>query len=201
MQDQPTFQRYLTVEEERQLLRALASRSGVLARRDSAWMRLMRQTGIRVGALSGLTVFDAREALRLGHLALRDEISKGARGYQVYLNRKARAALHDLLRARREMGHAEIPEHPLVMSRNHQGMSVRSFQARMDMWVRSAGLAVHATPHWWRHTLGRRVMCQSTARDPRAIAQAALGHASINSTAIYTRPGREDIAQAMEEAA
>lgn len=200
MNEQTTFERYLTVSEERTLLRTVADSADILARRDSAWMRLLRQTGIRVGACAGLTVFDAREGLKHGRLGLRDEVSKGGRGYDVYLNRKARAALTDLLRLRREMGHAENPEASLVMSRNHQGLSVRSFQARMEMWVRRAGLSAKATPHWWRHTLGKRVMEQSTARDPRAIAQSALGHVTINSTAIYTRPDREDVARAMEEA-
>lgn len=200
MYQRKVFERYLTVTEERQLLRTVAKPQDLLSRRDSAWMRLLRHTGIRVGALAGLTVLDARQALKQGRIYSRPEISKGEQGYDVYLNRKAREGLTDLLRVRREQGHPDNPDAPLVMSRNHAGMSVRSFQARMRMWVRDAGLDVSASPHWWRHTLSKRILATSTARDPLGIVQAALGHRSRTSTSVYTMPDREDVAQAMEEA-
>jgi site-specific recombinase XerC len=196
-----TFEKYFTVEEERRLLRAVAQYGDPYARRDHAWMRLLRHSGIRVGTLAGLTVLDAQRALRERRLELRREISKGGRGYAVPLNRKAREALRDLLRIRRELGHAPNPDAPLVMSRNHRGMSVRSFQARGQHWAQLAGLPFSANPHRWRHTLGKRIQAQSTSPDPRGIAQRVLGHASINSTAIYTQPDREDLALAVEEAA
>lgn len=201
MYQRKVFERYLTLQEERQLLRTVAKHGDVLARRDAAWMALLRQTGLRVGALAGLTVLDARTALTGGRLHSRPEISKGERGYEIYLNKKARAALGELLRLRREQGHGDHPDAPLCMSRKRLALSVRSYQARMRLWVGLAGLDVAASPHWWRHTLSKRLMQQSTARDPLAVVQAALGHVSRNSTAIYTRPDREEIAQAMEEAA
>ena len=201
MYQRKVFERYLTVQEEKLLLRAVAKFQDVLARRDRCWMALLRQTGIRVGALHGLTVLDARSALKDGRLYSRPEISKGEHGYDVYLNKKAREALTELLRIRREQGHSDNPDMPLVMSRNHQGMSVRSFQARMALWVRTAGLDVHASPHWWRHTLAKRLVQASTAQNPLAIAQAALGHSNPASTSIYTRPDREEVARAMEEVA
>jgi len=200
MYQRKVFERYLTVTEERQLLRTVAKPQDLLSRRDLAWMRLLRHTGIRVGALAGLTVLDARQALKQGQLYSRPEISKGEQAYDVYLNKKARAALTDLLRIRREQGHPDNPDAPLVMSRNHRGLSIRSFEARMQIWVRAAGLDVHASPHWWRHTLCKRLLANSTARDPLGIVQAALGHRSRTSTSVYTLPDREEIAQAMEEA-
>ncbi len=202
------FQRYLSHTEEKLLLGKIAEHGHVLARRDHAWMRLLRHTGIRVGALHGLTVQDAKAALKSGHLQVRAEINKGGRAYAVYLNKKAHQALKDLLALRRDMGHGDNPDMPLVMSRTSKAaertdtaLSVRSFQARMQHWVRLAGLSIEASPHWFRHTLAKRLMQQSTARDPRAIVQPVLGHASANSTMIYTLPDRQDIEQAMEEAA
>lgn len=195
------FDRYLTEQEEKQLFRTVAKYGDVLAQRDAAWMMLLRQSGIRVGALSGLSVEDAQLALRSGQLTIRPEISKGHRQHQVFLNKKMRAALQALLRLRRELGHANHPAQPLIMSRNHRGMSVRSFQARMRQWVELAGLDVQASPHWFRHTIAKRAIARSTAKDPRAIAQAILGHASVTSTTVYTLPDREDLRQAMEEVA
>ncbi|HFD81026.1 MAG TPA: site-specific integrase [Gammaproteobacteria bacterium] len=194
------FERYLRSHEERRLLACVAKYGDPLARRDHAWMRLMRHTGLRVGSLAALTVEDAQEALRAHRFRVRAEAAKGGRGYQVPLNRKAEAALRDLLRIRRELGHPQTPEAPLVMSRNHRGMSIRSYQARMRMWCARADLGVQASPHWFRHTLAKRIIERSTARDPRAIVQHALGHTSIVSTAVYTWPDRDDIERAMEEA-
>lgn len=200
MHQRRVFERYLKETEERQLFQTLRQFADVQARRDHAWMRLLRQTGIRVGSLAGLTVHDAQLALATKRLVLRAESAKGGHGYDVPVNTKARAALKDLLKVRREQGHAPLPDAPLIMSRHHRGMSIRSFQDRMRKWVRAAGLQVEASPHWFRHTLAKRIVQRSTASDPRAIVQHVLGHHSIMSTCVYTGPDREDEERAMEEA-
>ena len=194
------FRRYLTREEERLLFGAVARIASPLARRDHGWMRLMRYTGIRVGAASQLTCRHAREALKSEYLELEPAIQKRKQGHRVFITRPARRALQDLLKVRREMGYIEADAAPLIMSRNHCGMSIRSFQARMRQWCREAGLDASATPHWLRHTLAKRMMKQSTAMDPRGVVKSALGHRSIASTSIYTEPDKEDVEQAMQEA-
>ncbi len=194
------FGRYLRPHEERQLLRTVRRCDDVLARRDYEWMRLLRHTGLRIGTLTGLTVGHADEALRTGYLTYEAEIAKRGIGGRIYLNRQARAAIKGLLKIRREMGHANVPDAPLVMSRKRRGLSVRSCQARMRQWVEAAGLDVAATPHWFRHTLAKRILATSTAREPLRIVQAALGHRNISSTAVYTRPDRDEVARAIEEA-
>ncbi len=171
------------------------------ARRDAAWMALMRQTGVRVRACSLLTVEDARISLSRGRLVLRADIQKRHRGHEVHLTRRAAAALRELLAVRRELGLPQLPDDPLVVGRGGRRLSVRSFQARMQQWRGEAGLPVDASPHWLRHTLGQRLVSRSTARNPMAIVQAALGHADIRSTAVYTRPTRQDVALSLEEAA
>lgn len=200
MQQRKAFTRYLTTTEERQLFAHLRSLAGVYAQRDLHWMIALRQTGVRVTAFSRLTCLDAREALRTGYLALAAEHAKGGHEHSVYLNRRARAAFTELLRLRRRQGHAEQAEAPLVVSRHGRALSVRSYQARMQRWCREAGLPVHASPHWWRHTLAKRLVAQSTAADPVGIVQGVLGHASRSSTGVYLMPDREDLARALEEA-
>lgn len=192
------FTRYLKRDEEKRLLAHVGQFADIQARRDHAWMRLLRHTGIRVGSAAGITVDDARDALARQRLRLRR--AKGGNAYEVPVNRDARSALRDLLKVRREQGHPMVGEDPLIMSRKRRGLSVRSFQARMQQWVRSAGLEVEATPHWFRHTLAKRVMAQSTAADPRSIVQGALGQRSPQSTVVYTMPDREDVERALEEA-
>lgn len=196
-----SFNRYLTSTEERQLFSHMKQFASPLARRDHAWMRLARNTGLRVGTLAGLTVMDARQALAGGYLQIRGAIAKRKQAHTVHLNKAAAQALRDLLKIRRDMGHAEGEDAILIVSRNHRGLSVRSFQSRMAKWVQSAGLEVAATPHWFRHTLAMRLMRNSTAQDPRGVVQGVLGHKDINSTAVYTKPSREDLSLALDEVA
>jgi len=200
MHERKVFERYLTVVEERKLMRTVARVNDILARRDHAWMRLLRHTGIRLVTLCGLTVYHAREALRTEYLTIEPEIHKGRYGGRIYVPKPGRRALQALLAVRREMGYPEQPDGALVMSRNHRPMSRRSYQARMALWCREAGLERTASPHWWRHTLAKRLMTQSTADDPRAIVQRALLHRDIKTTMVYTLPDRDAYEQAMEEA-
>ncbi len=197
MPEHQVFDRFLTHSQERQLLGYVGQFADILARRDHAWLRLLRQTGIRVGALAALTTHDAREGVRERRLTVR---RKGGGRYTVYANRWARQALQDLLRIRREQGYPERPDDPLVMGQKGRGLSVRSFQDRTRAWRTAAGLAEPVSPHWLRHTLAKRVLRQSTADQPLLVVQQALGHASLTSTAVYTRPDKEDMAQALEEA-
>lgn len=191
-----TFDRYLTTQEEKQLFRYMKKQAGPLARRDRAWMLLLRATGIRVGTLAQLTLGDARDALATERLHLRDEISKGGRGYSLRLFAAGLDALRELIAARRAMGMPMIEDDALVVSQRGTPLAVRSYQARMQMWVNEAGLKIKASPHWWRHTLGKRAIAEAQARgaaDPLAHAQVVLGHARRQTTEIYTLPDRSDI--------
>lgn len=195
------FERYLTEAEESRLFKHMTKqRAEPLALRDLAWMRLLRATGMRVGTLARLTVGEARDALVAEKLVLRDEISKGRRGYDVRLFDDALSALRDLLRARRQMGMVEFESEPLVVSRRGTPLSVRGFQARMQMWVSEAGLTIKASPHWWRHTLAKRSMARSTGRDPLAHVQTILGHRNRATTAIYTLPDRAEVDETLRRA-
>lgn len=197
MPERQVFDRFLTHNQERQLLGFVGSFKDILARRDHAWLRLLRQTGIRVGALTALTTADAREALRERRLTV---TRKGGGRYTVYANRGARQALQDLLRVRREQGYPERPDDPLVMGQKGRGLSVRSCQARLQAWRTAAGMGEAVSPHYLRHTFAKRIIKQSTAEQPLLVVQQALGHASLTSTAVYARPDKEDMAQALEEA-
>lgn len=198
-----TFNRYLTEAEEKQLFdHVYKFRADEFAWRDYHWMKLLRNTGLRIGNLAALTVGDAHAVLSdpAHRLTLRDADSKCRRGYAVKFNSAACKNLTALLRQ-----HGGRPEasDPLVMSRNGehaQGLSIRSFQARMRRWVLSAGLSVQASPHWFRHTLAKRVLNETTAANPLQVVQHVLGHTSIVSTSVYTTPDREEIDRALEAA-
>lgn len=194
------FNRYLTESEEKQLLKHIGSIDSPLAKRDLHWMMLARQLGLRIGSIAGLTVGDATAALASRHLVLRDEISKGKKGYSVLLNTSADRALRALLKLRRDLKLTADPDAFLIWSRQSQGMTVRNFQLRMEYWIAEAKLTRKATPHWWRHTLAKRLITRSTSSAPQSIVQAVLGHRSLDSTAIYTLPDIEQIALDLEAA-
>ena len=194
-----TFHRYMTEAEEKLLFSTVKQTAGIYAERDHAWMRLLRATGIRVGALSQLTCHHARQALATGHLQLGADIQKGEVAHTLFVTKAANKALRDLLRLRKTMGHGELPDAPLILSRNHNGLSIRSFQSRLQMWRGKAGLISDVTPHWFRHTVAKRIMKNSTAQDPRGVVQGVLGHKSSRSTSIYTQPDKEDVEDAMRQ--
>lgn len=195
-----TFDRYLTPSEERQLFGHVAKFGDVLAKRDYAWMRLARHTGLRVRSLALLNVDDAQSALHTKSLIVRNEIAKRGQGYEVRVTEAAREALEDLLRLRRKMETSKTADGPLILCRRGHRLTVRSLQARMAGWVRAAGLPIAASPHWWRHTFAKRIVKKSEATDPFTIAQFALGQSSRASTSIYTMPDKEDMAAALERA-
>jgi site-specific recombinase XerD len=190
--------RFLTSQEEKRLFKTVRAHGSLLAQRDFAWLLLLRSTGIRVGPLSRLTVNDAKTALTDKHLSIRAEINKGKKAYKIYLGKSAEQALRQLLKVRRDMGHPEQADGYLIMSRENKGMSVRAFQRQTKYWGDLAGLTGFS-PHWLRHTLAMRIMQTSTAHDPRGVAMATLGHANINSTAIYTQPDKATLQSIMQE--
>lgn len=189
------FDRYLTPGEQRTLLAAIRQYKGNEAERDGHWIVLMLKTGIRVDAMSKFTCGDARRAIATDTLTLRDEIQKNHRGHQIPLVAEAKRALLGLLRVRKAQGFIEDEHEPLVMSRNHGRLCVRSYQLRIKHWARVAGLACaeEISPHWLRHTVAKRILAKSTDPDPLRIVQSFLGHASRNTTAIYTKPDKEQM--------
>lgn len=203
MHDQATFDRYMTPDEERRLLGAVRRIDDVLARRDHAWMRALLHTGVRIQAFSRLTLGDVRAALRLqpAYLHLSAAIQKGQQAHRVYLNAAATRAFKDLLRINRQMRGAQHDDAPLVLERRGGRLSVRSYQARLRGWCAEAGLEGHVTPHWFRHTLAKRVLARTTHHDPLGVVQRVLGHRSRASTAIYAAPDKEDVERALDDVA
>lgn len=196
-----TFERYLTRSDEKKLLAHIAKHAGLYARRDHAWIRVIRQTGLRLGSLRGLTVRDAQLALSTGRLRVAPEHAKGRRGYDVPVKQEAaRKAFQDALRVRRAMRLPDDPDGALFCSRLGRPMAERTYEQRLQMWRQSAGLDVACSPHWLRHTYGKRLYAATSHHDPQGVVQALLGHVSRDSTVVYTLPDREDLENAAEAA-
>lgn len=202
--------RYLTEEEQARLLTLLRKEGAVclLARRDDAVCRALINSGARIHEFSLVTVGDTLAALRIGYLFVPREHRKGysagrAKDHSVYLTNPLREALEDLLKVRALMtgGEDGRAEDPLVIGREGRRLSVRSYQARMKKWGAQAGLPPRFSPHWLRHTLAMNLKRRSTAPDPRGVLKAALGHADIRSGGIYMTTSREEVEEALRQAA
>ncbi len=195
---QDVMHRYLTEAEQQKLLSAVKGRTSRLARRDHAWMRLLRDTGLRIGEFARISVGSARFALEAGWIFIPKQHRKGGkRDHQVPVTRPVRESIETLLAIRAEFGAEDDAKGPLVISRNHRGLSVRSYQVRIAHWCRAAGIE-HASPHWMRHTRAMNLIRRSGAENPLGVVQGMLGHVDLSSTGIYTRVTKEDLIAAAE---
>lgn len=191
------FKRYWTEPEQARLLAQPRSRSGLLARRDAAWLQLLICTGFRIGEFSRLRIGDAEAALAEGWIFVPRENRKGGRvDHQVPVTRPIDKALRELLTVHREMGGTGQRGAPLVLSRNGDAMSVRGFQFKVEAWCRAAGL--EGTPHFARHTRAMNIKRRSTSNDWRGVVKGALGHARLESGAPYTGLTKEDLRRELE---
>lgn len=197
------FEKFLSESQQRQLLRHMhLRRADALARRDGALMRLLLHTGMRLGETCLMRVGCALAALRTGWIFIPKAHRKGGRReHTVRVTEPVREALRDLLGARAEITGLEFvrEEALLLASRQGEGMSARAVQYMVRRRAGEAGLAATVSPHWLRHTRGKNIMRRSTSNDPRGLVQAALGHASISSTGIYTEVSADELAEALEE--
>lgn len=202
------LKRFLNEQEQAALLKAAKASSDPLAQRDAHWMRLLIETGARVAELASFTAPQAEAALRTGYLVVLPEQRKAApggrrRGHEYLVTDPVRACLVALLKLQRFYAvplEASAPQ-PLIWGRCGEPLSVRSYQARIKMWAKAAGLDFRISPHWLRHTRGVNIVNRSEAKNPLKVVQLALGHASIASTGIYTQMQRHEYEAALKATA
>lgn len=142
--------------------------------RDEAMLELLFSTGLRVSELCALNA-----DLDLS----RDEFSvrgKGEKVRVVFLTPSAKAAVRRYLEARKDMEEALFLDgRPEKWHR----ISPRDVQRHLKKYVARAGITNRVTPHTLRHAFATDLL--SNGADLRSVQQ-LLGHASINTTQIYT---------------
>ena len=178
-------------EPEVHALLRLAGESGHgLAKRNYALVQLMVQAGLRVGEVAALRIADITAHERWGLLRIRE--GKGLKAREVPLNATARRALRLYLDSR-----GAAPEEPLFLSGRGGPMPTRTIQAVIAHLARRGGIdRVRVSSHTLRHTFALNYLRQS----PGKLVELAglLGHESLDTTAIYTRPSGEELAQDLE---
>lgn len=195
--------RYFKAEEWRKLRATLNKSSMMEDQRDIAWMTLAYTTGMRSNALVSFTCGDARRALRDNALTLRGEIlKKREEGEDMHLplHREARKAIIELLKLR-SMLHSEDANEPLLFTRRSPKITDRALRKSFKKHLETAGLyhLSHLSPHSLRHSFARRVIDQTTAKEPLPVVSKLLGHKNLSTTMIYASPSREALDDAISE--
>jgi integrase/recombinase XerC len=181
----------LTDVEVHAILRAAGASSHGLAARNYAMVQLMLQAGLRVGEVAALRITDITMNDRSGSVRIRH--GKGLKAREAPLNATARRALKQHLERR----HASGKDAPLFISSRETAMPVRTIQAVITSLARRARLKrVAVSAHTLRHTFALGYLRDN----PSKLVELAslLGHESLDTTAIYTRPSRDDLAADLE---
>lgn len=144
--------------------------------RDHAILELLFSTGLRVSELSALN-----NDLDIS----RDEFSvrgKGDKVRVVFLSERARRAISEYLKARKDM------EEPLFVdygrgNKTPRRLTPRSIEYLVKRYATIAGITKKVTPHVIRHSFATDLL--ENGADLRSV-QALLGHANIATTQVYT---------------
>lgn len=152
----------------------------LMAYRDKAILELLFSTGLRVSELANLK----KESLNLH----KDEFTVRGKGDKlriVFMSPAAKLWVKEYLDRRHDV------EPWLFLRQDRAGarkadigpLTPRSIQRLVDHYARAAGITKHITPHTLRHSYATDLLMNGA--DIRSV-QAMLGHASIQTTQIYT---------------
>jgi len=179
----------LDVDQLQQLLDVDTS-DDCLACRDKAMLELFYSSGLRLDELvsANLRDIDWQEAL----IRVR---GKGSKERILPIGRLAMAALKDWLSHRASLVNAD--ETALFVSKLRQRISHRQVQQRVKRWSEQQGLNQHLHPHMLRHSFATHMLESSS--DLRAV-QELLGHASLNTTQVYTHLDFQQLAKVYDKA-
>jgi integrase/recombinase XerC len=181
----------LTEAEAHGLLRAAGQSPHGLGKRNYALLQVMLQTGLRVGEIAGLRISDVLLRERAGTVRVRH--GKGRKERQVPLNASARRGLSAYLKSRQ----GQHPHDPLFCSETGAAISVRSIQAMVSNLARRAKITrIPISAHTTRHTFALAFLQQNPGKLVELAA--LLGHESLDTTAIYTQPSAEEMAEDLE---
>jgi integrase/recombinase XerD len=165
----------------------------VRGKRDRAILELLYGTAIRVGECERLDVRDLD--LARGQLFIRD--GKGRKDRVVPVMGRAAATLEVYLREARPELLRDPREPALFVTSWGRRLSVKRVQDLVRSHAKAAGLDLRVTPHTLRHGCATHLL--QNGADVRHV-QKLLGHASVQTTAIYTRVSTVDLAKVVGKA-
>lgn len=183
----------LTAAEIQALLRAAGQTSHGLAKRNYALLEVLLETGLRVGEVAALRISDLALHDRSGVVRVRE--GKGRKQREVPLNSNARRALKLYLKGREPL---RDEDYVFLSQRGGKPLSLRTMQATVSELARRARITrIRVSPHTMRHCFALRYL----KHNPGKLVELAtlLGHESLDTTAVYTRPSAEELARDLEK--
>ena len=187
--------RWMTQQEAHRLVRAMelqiagarTEAGKAQAIRDRAMVGMMLYAGLRVAEVCALDLSDIVLTARKGKVTV---WGKGSKRREVPLGAELREILRAYLSYRGEQAG------PLFDGKR-QGlrMGTRGVEHRLEALRGLAGLGPEVTPHALRHTFAKRLVDKGMQLP---LVQKLMGHARLETTARYTRPGWEDLEAAVE---
>ncbi len=183
---------YLTEDERRSIFEKVRGLTYTLrGKRDYAIVCLLYYAGMRVSELIGL---NAGDVSRDGDKVSLKIIGKGDKERKVPLRIEAQEALNVWLQNRpsTEESNSAI----FINTKTKKRLTVRTVQFLVKGLTIKAGVNKRITPHKFRHTFGTRLLQQGANL---VDIQTLLGHASLNTTRIYTHTNPAKLEEAVSK--
>lgn len=175
----------LTEEEFLSMLQAL-ERLKQLPLRDLCIIRLLHDTGMRVGELCSLTIGDINK-----DMSLVVETEKSFKKRRVFWTQETDIILRHYLSTRKKNSETSEPLF-MAVSKNSlgNGITSRSVQRIIKQIVDLAGLSQRICPHSFRHGFIHRLAKKNV---PDALIALLVGHTTPHTVAHYTKLSRSEI--------
>ena len=160
---------------------AAAPGDEALRLRDAALLELLYATGMRISELAGMRL----DRIDLRHRRLR-VIGKGAKERLLLFGSPAALALQAYLETGRPDLAARAAGHPVAttfLNANGGALTARGARGIVARWVGKTGMPSHTSPHTLRHSFATHLL--ENGADLRVV-QELLGHASLQTTEVYT---------------
>ncbi len=171
-------------------LRYLRAVEACPSARDRAIALLPLFAGTRIAEIAALDAADVRLSARKGELHL---VGKGEKSRTVPAHPKLREALAAWLDMRPSRPGADSAA--LFTSGRGTRMTTDALADVIDRITRAAGLEDEVTSHRLRHTFGTELTRSGV--DIVTVAE-LMGHASLETTRLYTRPSADDMQRAVD---
>ncbi len=185
---------FMSRKEIDMVMEAPVLEKSMFSYRDHAVLEVFYSTGMRLSELHGLDI-DSIDF----HEGVVRVIGKGEKERIVPVGRKALEAVNRYLPLRRIclLDKSNIDEKALFISNMGRRFAKRSIQHSVSKHLKMISEKEHLSPHVLRHTFATHML--DNGADLRAV-QELLGHASLNTTQIYTHVSMERLAQAYRQA-
>jgi site-specific recombinase XerD len=174
--------RGISDKERQRLFAVMAASRSRAARRDEVLFGLLLGSGIRIGSALALDVGD----LDFEQCSLVLRTVKGGQQQRAYVPREVMARLAAFV--------GDRSRGPVFRGLGERRLGARQAHRRLAGWCRSAGIHRAISPHAFRHAFALGLYGKT---GDVLVVQAALGHRSIASTAVYARASGERVRAAV----